>query len=134
MKKSLFVILLAVLAFGATSCSSTIKSMKEPLAYFELNSHDYVLSEQVTGEATVVRVLGIDWARLFKSTAGAISYPVVGAILPSTTNYALYDLMSKNPGYDFIMYPQVYTKETNVIGIVITRHIKVTARLGKLKR
>ena len=133
MKKSL-IILLGVVALIASSCSAINQTMREPNVRFDLNSSDYVLSDAVTGEADVTLVFGIDWARLFKSTAGAISYPVVGAILPSTTNYAIYDLMSKNPGYDFIMYPQVYTKETNVIGIVITRHIKVTARLGKLKR
>ncbi len=134
MKKSLFVILLAVLAFGATSCSSTIKSMKEPLAYFELNSHDYVLSEQVTGEATVVRVLGIDWARLFKVKAGTVIAPIIGIPVSSSQYYAIYDLLEKNPGYDFVMYPQVTDYTTGFPGIYTKTEIKVTARLGKLKK
>ena len=56
MKKALLFILLAVTAFAATSCSTTLKTMKEPIVQFQLNSNDYVLSEQVTGEAVVTLV------------------------------------------------------------------------------
>lgn len=133
MKKSLFVLLLAVLAFGATSCSSTIKSMKEPLSYIELNSKDYTLSDIKTGEATVVCILGVDWARLFNITAGTVSAPIIGTPVLGNQMYAVYDLLEKNPGYDFVMYPQVYNKTTGVPGIFTKTDIKVSARLGKLK-
>lgn len=133
MKKSLFVLLLAVLAFGATSCSSTVKSMKEPLSYIELNSKDYTLSDIKTGEATVVRVLGVDWARLFNITAGTVSAPIIGIPVSASQMYAIYDLLDKNPGYDFVMYPQVYDKTSGVPGIFTKTDIKVSARLGKLK-
>lgn len=135
MKKSLFFALIAV-AFLASSCSATLKTVKEPLVRFELHSSDYVLSEPVTGEATVTRILGIDWARLFTSTTGFIqnNASVIGAVLNPDEYYALYDLLEKNPGYDFVMYPQTTTKTVGVQGIFVNTEVKVTARLGKLKR
>ena len=133
MKKSLFILLLAVLAFGATSCSSSIKSMKEPLSYIELNSHDYTLSDIKTGEATGVRVLGIDWERLFNVKAGFVTAPIIGIPVSNSQMYAVYDLLEKNPGYDFVMYPQVLDHTTGFPGIYTKTEIKVTARLGKLK-
>ena len=135
MKKSFIILLMAVIGFVATSCSSTMQTMKEPTVYFELNSNDYILSDQVTGEATVQRVFGIDFARLFVSKAGQFKTPVVG--LPNITTdsmYAIYDMMEKNPGYDFVFYPQVYTVSEGLPGIYVNTTVKVTARLGKLKK
>ena len=136
MKKSFFFVLLAVLALTATSCSSTLKSMQEPRVHFELTAHDYVLSDAVSGEATVTRVLGIDWARLFNTTAGFVesNASIIGAILNADEYYAVYDLLEKNPGYDFVMYPQTTVKTVGVRGIFTNTEVKVTARLGKLKK
>ncbi len=136
MKKSLFITLLAVVAFAATSCSTTLKSVQEPVVKFELNSGDYILSEQVTGEAAIHRILGVDWARLFTNRYGTVAIPLVGVSNVSSLNmqYAIYDLIEKNPGYDFVMYPQYSTKTTGVPGLYEKTEIKVTARLGKLKK
>lgn len=135
MKKAL-VILLAVAAFAATSCSTTIKSMKEPIVQFQLNSNDYVLSEQVTGEAVVTRVLNIDWARLFVNKLGMTTSPIYGITTTMSLDdaYAIYDLLEKHPGYDFVMYPQFTTVAEGIEGLYVKKTIKVTARLGKIKK
>ena len=107
---------IAVLFFG--SCHTYTHSMKGPNANVEYHAEDFNLSEQVTGEATVVRVIGIDW-------------------LPNGANYALYNLMKKNPGYDIVIYPQVEAhRHAPVLGtdIYSKTTYKVTARLGKLKK
>ena len=128
-------ILLAVFALTATSCSSIVKSAKEPNVRFELTAHDYVLSGAVTGHATVTRVFNIDWARLFNTTTGYISNnaSIIGAVLNADEYYALYDLLEKNPGYDFVMYPQTTVKTTGIPGLFTTTDVTITARLGKLK-
>ena len=135
MKKIFFIALMAVVAFAATSCSTTLKTVQEPVVKFELNSSDYVLSEQVTGEAAIHRIFGVDWARLFTNRYGNVSIPLVGVTNVTNLNmqYAIYDLIEKNPGYDFVMYPQYTTKTTGVPGLYEKTEIKVTARLGKLK-
>ena len=135
MKKSLFVILLAVVAI-ATSCSTTNRTMKEPIVQFQLNADDYILSEQVVGEAPVTRVFGIDWSRLFTNRYGQISTPIYGitTTLSLDTQYAVYDLYEKNPGYDFVMYPQVTVVTSGVPGLFQQDKIKGVARLGKMKK
>lgn len=136
MKKSLFILLLAVLGLAATSCSTTYQTMKEPSVYFELNSGDYILSDQVTGEATVTKVFNVDWARLFNEKMGSFKAPIVGLNLKLNNDvlYAIYDLFEKYPGYDFVLYPQVTTVTEGLPGIYVNSTIKVTARLGKLKK
>ena len=128
-------ILLAVVLF-ATSCSSTFKTMREPNVRFELTGHDYILSDEaVTGNATVVYVLGIDWAHLFKSKTADFDAPIIGLadILKGAETYAINDMMEKNPGYDFVMYPQVTKKNTGFPIIFKKVEVEVKARMGKLK-
>lgn len=145
MKK--FFLLVAVCGlFGLfmSSCDTYRHSMKEPNVYFELYANDIELSEQVIGEATVTRIVGIDWERLFgtreigeSAITGVPEIPVIGNLLADAgVSYALYDLMQKYPGYDVVVYPQVEThKVAPVLGtnIYSTTTYKVTARLGKLK-
>ncbi|MBO7481137.1 MAG: hypothetical protein J6T63_03405 [Bacteroidales bacterium] len=115
--------------------------MREPNLKFEFNSDDITISEQFSAEATTVRVLGIDWARLFGDRESGYlnnaSVPVLGAIVDDrTVNEALYRIMQEHPGYDVILYPQ-YNKYVHkpVLGthIYSKTTVKVTARLGKLK-
>lgn len=47
--------------------------------------------------------------------------------------YALYNLMSENPGYDFVIYPQFETERFYVPLFYSKRKVKVTARLGRIK-
>lgn len=142
MKKICFLLACAA-CFIMTSCNTYRHGMKEPNAYVEYHADDFTLSEQVTGEATVTRILGVDWQRLFGTTEigetqsfGTI-IPYIGVTVPSGSNYALYNLMKNNPGYDVVVYPQVETyRHAPVLGtdLFSKTTYKVTARLGKLKK
>ncbi len=147
MKKAIKVLLLvAVIAFGFSSCQTYNHSMREPNVYMKLTSDDVEMSEQFTAEATTVRVLGIDWAWLFgKRETGEIpslpnfaNIPVIGNMLgDKTSSIALYKLMETHPGYDVVIYPQYQThRAAPVLGtdLYSTTTVKVTARLGKLKK
>ncbi len=137
-----YLLLLAVVTFF-TSCS-TSRLMREPNVRVELKKSDFTLSEQVVGEAKTLKVLGVDWKRLFKKTTGSVSrdgsasfkmgsIPVIGNFVSDqTSNYALYEIMNSNPGYDVVIYPQYEVVKKNYIVFSKTT-AKVTARLGKLK-
>jgi hypothetical protein len=144
--KTLIVIMFAVLAFS--SCTTVSKTMREPNTLVQLSKSDFALSEQVSAEATCVKIFGIDFPRLFVKNTGNVSggamsvslasVPVIGNFLADqTANYALYELMSKNAGYDVVFYPQYEVKVVKpVIGIGLLTTIttvKVTAKLGKLR-
>ncbi len=150
MKKTVIIVL--GLFMVLQSCSSVHKTMREPNVRVELEKEDFDFSSQLSGEAHTQTILGIDWNRLFKkegasiesdqSIAGAINVaniPVVGSVLfDPTSNYALYDLMTKNPGYDVVFYPQYVTKVRRpVLGIGFIykeTNVVVTAKLAKIKK
>ena len=146
MKKFRLLLICGIAMLFMASCKTYTRSMKEPNAYLELYANDFELSAPVIGEATVVRVIGIDWQRTFGTTkAGETSsmpdfgtmVPYIGSLIPSGANYALYDMMEKNPGYDVVIYPQVETyRHAPILGtdIYSKTTYKVTARLGKLKK
>lgn len=142
------VLLIAIVTLLISSCTTTSKVMREPNVRVNLERTDFDLSEQVTAEATQKLIIGIDWKRLFHTESGSVeksnpvtinlaAVPVVGAPVVSTTkNFALYNLMLKNPGYDVVYYPQFETVHKKPLGvgiIVRTTTVKVTARLAKLK-
>jgi hypothetical protein len=143
MKKFGLLIVCAVAMLFMASCNTYTHSMKSPNNYVEYHADDFDLSNAVTGEATVTRILGIDWQHLFGTeeigtTAdfGTV-IPYVGISIPSGANYALFDLMKKNPGYDVVIYPQVEAyRHAPVLGtdLYSKTTYKVTARLGKLKK
>jgi hypothetical protein len=130
-----------------SSCTTLNHSMREPNTRLNLNKSDFSLSEQVTAEATCTKIIGIDFKRLFTKETGTVesgalsvslaSIPVIGTyVADRTANYALYNLMTANPGYDVVFYPQYETKVIKpILGIgfitTITK-VKTTARLGKL--
>jgi hypothetical protein len=148
MKNKLFKTALLVATVATfSSCSSINQSMREPNTRVNFKKSDFTLSAQVTGEAKTTRILGIDWRRLTSSKTGTVegaslsislaSIPVVGNILADrTANYALYELMVSNPGYDVVFYPQYETKVSKPflgLGFIKTvTTVKTTARLGKL--
>lgn len=125
--------------------------MREPNVQVRMNTQDFEYSTQLTGEATQVRVLGIDWKRLFGKTetgtvandniAGGISLaniPIIGNLIVNPTgNYALYDLMEKNPGYDVVFYPQFHTRIKRPflgLGFIYSKtEVTVTARLARIQ-
>ncbi len=140
------VILIATLS----SCTTLNHSMREPNTRVNLNKSDFTLSDQVTATATSTKVLGIDFERLFTKKTGIVegggapaislaSIPVVGNLVSDkTANYSLYELMTNNPGYDVVFYPQYETKVIKpFLGIGFISKIttvKTTARLGKLNK
>lgn len=65
------VITLMVTAF-LTSCSVNNQSIKYPNYHIEFYKADFEYSKQVSAEATSIRVLGIDWKRLFNWETGLI--------------------------------------------------------------
>ncbi|MBR5984475.1 MAG: hypothetical protein IK025_12250 [Bacteroidales bacterium] len=142
MRRFLFIIVVAILfCLSFSSCHVSSNVMREPNVRFEFNSNDITLSEQFSAEATTIKVLGINWKRLFKkSEDGYInnaSIPILGSFIDDqTVNEAMYKLMEEHPGYDVVVYPQ-YHKYAHkpVLGtnIYSKTTVKVTARLGKLK-
>lgn len=136
MKKVVLLLACVIAVVMATSCQSYRHTMREPNVKVTLNSNDLELSSQVSAEATVTRIVGLDWARLFGKTETGVT-PVLGAILPTGANYALYKLMQENPGYDVVIYPQVEAhRHAPILGtdLYSKTTYKVTARLGKLKK
>ena len=119
--------------------------MREPNARLELKKDDFTFSAQVTGEATSTKILGIDFARLFKKDVGSTQggdvsagIPIIGPILQKfigdkTVSYAMYEMMQKNQGYDVVLYPSIEMQKTGIPIFYTTTKAKVTARLGKLK-
>lgn len=144
MKKFRLLLICGIAVLFMASCNTYRHSMREPNARIEYYAADFDLSESVTGEATVTKVIGIDWEHLFGTTkfgntnASGAQVPVIGsAINDNGVSFALFDLMKKNPGYDVVIYPQVESyRHAPVLGtdIYSKTTYKVTARLGKLKK
>ncbi len=144
-KKCLFVLLSV---FVLSACVNVRQSIREPNSRVDFTSKDFTFSEQVTGEAKTIKVFGIDWKRLFNKKEGEVkssmpanfslaSIPVIGVLMSGekTANYALYNLMQSNPGYDVVFYPQFETTKKNpiLIPLVTITTVKVKARLAKIK-
>lgn len=147
-RKSNVLLIGAIILLFVSSCTTVHRTMREPNVRVELEKDDFILSDQVSAEARTVRVIGIDWARLRNKNTGAVeggpialilaNLPVIGNVIgDQTANYALYELMVNNPGYDVIFYPQYITiVERPILGIGFFKTVttvKTTARLGKLK-
>lgn len=143
MKKFRLLLICGIAVLFLASCNTYRHNMREPNSYMELYAADFDLSEPVTGEATVTRVLGIDWQHTFGTEKiGLIpsigtTIPVIGIEIIGGANYALYDMMKKHPGYDVVLYPQVESyRHAPILGtdLYSTTTYKVTARLGKMKK
>ncbi len=149
--KNLTMAMYVAVIVALSSCTTLNQTMREPNTRLNLNKSDFVLSDQVTAEAKTVKVLGIDWARIFIQKTGSVnkdgasagintaSIPVIGNLTAdNTANYSLYQLMNTNPGYDVVFYPQYETKILKpILGIGFLTKIstvKTTARLGKLAK
>lgn len=133
MKKFFLLALVAVL-FSATSCSTYLRSIHEPNAIVKLTPADYTLSEPVSAEVEFSTILGIDWAHLFNQKTANTSN-ILGAFLTSYgESMAIYELLEKNPGWDFVMYPQVQSESHGIPFLFETQKLTVTARLGKFNK
>ena len=66
-----------------TGCSVSNRSMRTSPDLLLLNRTDFELSDQVVGNATTVRVLGVDWQRLFRWESGSVNVDLAqGSALP----------------------------------------------------
>ncbi len=163
--KKLFYATLLIFIGMMTSCSISNIAMKQPDNHIEFYKNDFDYSAQVTGEATSVKILMVDWTRLFNVKKGDVTgensgnpteittinvatqfvedgivgafnaiIPVIGDFGKEKVNqYALYEMMKKNPGYDIVLYPQ-YESKKFVIPILYSKTtVRATARLAKIK-
>ncbi|MCB0697994.1 MAG: hypothetical protein KDC07_11550, partial [Chitinophagaceae bacterium] len=140
-------LLAAAVAVSFASCTTTSRTMREPNSLVKFEKDDFIFSDQVDGTAKEIKVLGIDWSRLLKKESGYIGdksavtsakIPVVGSMIATDKvgNYALYNMMIDNPGYDVAFYPKyAYKVRRPAIGIgfiVKITEVKATARLAKI--
>ncbi len=140
--KKINILFSLILVFALLSgCSVSTLSRKSPANYIEFNKDDFEISNQLTGEATVEKILMIDWARLFNKKYGVVEGPPTQAIYTIIGNqaafypqlYAIYNILKENPGYDIILYPQYETEKTGFPIFYSVTKVKVTTKLGKLK-
>ncbi|WP_317898721.1 DUF6567 family protein [Aurantibacillus circumpalustris] len=132
-----FILLTAFLIVALSSCTTLNKTMKESNTLVELKKTDFTLSEQVTGNATQMKILGIDWGRLFKKEKGAtIATPLIGnkVNVGKVESYALHDMLSSNMGHDVVFYPSFEKSRFNLLFLYIKTEVTVRGRLGKLNR
>ena len=125
-----------------SSCTVSNRTLKTPNYHIEFYKGDFETSQQVTAEATSVRILGIDWSRLFNMKLGKIeqdgaaayplpySVPVLGDYGKGmVSSFTLYNLMQEHPGYDAVIYPQ-YEAVNLIVSIFYSKKtVKVTADL-----
>ncbi len=139
-----------------SSCMTSHRSVKQPETYLQLRRSDFEISDLKVASANTKQILCIDWSRIFKKSKANgndmlendaelwtmyYSAPIFGPIVydyvfDKTTEYAMWELMQANPGYDLVMYPQVERHIKRPIGIGwLYREIDVTvsARLAKIK-
>ncbi len=151
MKKILLSISVAATLF-MTSCTVNSRMMREPNTRLNLVKSDFTISEQFSAEAEQTKILGIDFARLFKKEYGftsrdgmgggslLTSLPIVGNVLANSANasavqnYAMFNIMQDHKGYDVVFYPQFETSSFSFLGLYRKTKVKVTARLAKLKQ
>lgn len=146
MKSIKIALFAAFAAFSMSSCTTMNNSMTEGNVRVEFQKEDFTLSNQVSAEATSTKILNIDFARLFTKKEGTLtggaasislaSIPVVGGyVTDRTSNYALYELMQENAGWDVVFYPSFEKKTVAPLlfpFIFSTTTVKVTSRMGKL--
>lgn len=134
MKNLLFICFIS----GLFGCGSVNKSMFDASNSIELQLDDFIVTNQLSAQASSTKILMIDFERLFnKEMASPTLITILGPYSESeTAKYALNELISSNPGYDVILYPQYETtilKPFFGLGFIYNiTTVKSTARFGKL--
>ena len=145
------ILVLGVISIFLSSCSTYHKTMRAPNVIIKLNKADFTLSNQVSAKAETSIIYGIDadWLYTFTKKTGTLekensvsisfaNIPVIGDVISDkTANYALYELMKNNPGYDVVFFPQYAKKVTSIAPwpfkmLFKVTNVEVTAKLGKL--
>ena len=142
-KITLFIAIVATVTLS--SCRSSQIGMVNTDTQLQLRTFDLEMTNNRTATATVTRVLGIDFQRLFNvekanfsrnGYASVYQVPVMGAeIVTPDQAYALRALVDENNGteYDMVLYPRFSRKTTSFI-VFTTTETTVTAKLAKLKK
>jgi hypothetical protein len=120
-----------------SSCSVYQRSMSDSNARLNLTTKDMTISEPYGGTAQSVRILGIDWSRLFGYKAGyktSGNYAMMGwgGQLTPIENFAVHDMMERHPNFDVIIYPSFKKKTSTFLFFYQKTTVDVSARLGKL--
>ena len=87
MRKFHIFVVLAICSAFLMSCSTSTRSMKEARDIIEFQAEDFEFSDQITGEATQVKIFFIDFARLFSKKYGEITTPSGTISIPIVGNY-----------------------------------------------
>lgn len=122
-----------------SSCTSYQRTIADSNSRVNFTAKDWAITAPYGGQASVTKILGIDFARLFTTRTGASgsvtsSIPIIGSYVHMYTadDYAMYDLLQRHPGFDAAFYPQFKRKSFNFLGIYSHSTSEVKARLGKL--
>ena len=138
-----------VTVFLMSSCTMVSHSIVTP----EINLSDLDISDEVWGQAKSVKILGLDYNRMFKrkiETAtigmGTTGIPIItskfnpktsgqsaGLTIIDTENLALQDLLNKNKEYDILIAPKFSKTIEGFWPIYWTETVMVKARIGKIK-
>lgn len=140
MKKTSFIsILLCALLTVCSGCMSTRLNITNTVPLIQLEPEDLEITEQKEAKIISTKVFGIDWKRAFKSHSAEMRGSVYSNImtLDKSEDYAVYDLLKNNEGYDMVLYPKfdkVVRKPVLGLGFLYkVTEVKVTARMAKLK-
>jgi hypothetical protein len=138
MKKATQLKAALILFLGLTliSCSSMNRSIKESAIQINFNRNDFELTEQISANATQVKVFGIDWKRLFHKETGSLGKASVfgtSTRLSVPDAYAISELLKNNPGYDVVFYPYFERKHKSFLIFFSKNEVLVKARLAKIK-
>lgn len=146
---TLLKIAVAFMSLYMMGCSSAYKSVYSPSNFVQFKKEDFEYSNQVSGEASETKILGIDWSRLFNTNGGNIggysgssmvSIPIIGSVLDpalsatKVNGYAVFNIIKDNPGYDAVFYPQYDYTAKSFLFFYKTSKTKVTTRLAKIKK
>ena len=143
---SLYIIVTVFLMSGCTMVSHSIVTP-------EINLSDLDISDEVWGQAKSVKILGLDYNRMFKrkiETAtigmGTTGIPIItskfnpvtsgqsaGLTIIDTENLALQDLLNKNKEYDILIAPKFSKTIEGFWPLYWTETVMVKARIGKIK-
>jgi hypothetical protein len=100
--KNLKITMYVAVTLTLASCTTLNQAMREPNTRVNLNKSDFVLSDQVTAQAKTVKVLSIDWARIFMKKTGVVntdgaaasisaaSIPVIGNFIADAKTVKLF--------------------------------------------
>lgn len=142
MRKISVLFFAGILALLSTGCMSTNQTITGDLPEIKIEPKniDLELTEPMEASAVTIRVFGIDWERLFGSRTATVKASVYAPNIlgfDRTDQYALFNLLKQNPGYDMVLYPQITTitrKPFLGLGLIyMETEVKVSARLGKLR-